>query len=151
MRLPDKLKKLLGSPLIQVAARLILGGIFIYASLDKIAQPMQFTRAIESYKLLPVSLLTLPALILPWVELFAGICLVSGVCVRSAALLLTALLFLFILALGLSALRGLKISCGCFSTTIGDSENIYVLIARDLLILIPGWVILFFGRESKDS
>ncbi|MCX6554552.1 MAG: DoxX family protein, partial [Candidatus Aminicenantes bacterium] len=116
-----------------------------------IAQPMQFSRVIESYKLLPMSLVTLPALILPWVELLAGICLVSGICVRSAAMLLTALLLLFILALGLSALRGLKISCGCFSTGAGDYENIYWLIARDLLILIPGWVILFFGREKKNS
>ena len=149
--MPDKLKQMLASPSFQVVARLILGGLFIYASLDKIAQPMQFARAIESYKLLPLSLLSLPALILPWVELFAGICLVSGIALRSAAMLLTALLLLFIFALGLSALRGLTISCGCFSTKFGDSENIPLLIFRDLLMLIPAWVILFFGNEKKNS
>jgi uncharacterized membrane protein YphA (DoxX/SURF4 family) len=151
MHLPDKLKQTLASPPFQVVARLILGGLFIYASLDKIAQPMQFTRAIESYKLLPVSLLTLPALILPWAELLAGICLISGIWVRSAAMLLSALLLMFILALGLSALRGLKISCGCFTTKLGEGDNIYLEIFRDLLMLIPAWVILFFGREKKDS
>jgi putative oxidoreductase len=152
MPLPDKLKKILGSPLLQVLARMALGGIFIYASLDKIAQPMQFTRVIESYKILPLSLLTLPALILPWVELFAGICLVSGLCVRSAAMVLSALLVFFILALGVNVIRGItRISCGCFSNSIGDSENIYVLIVRDLLIMIPGLLIVFFSQEKKDS
>jgi uncharacterized membrane protein YphA (DoxX/SURF4 family) len=151
MSLPDKFKKILSSLPLQVIARLVLGGIFIYASLDKIAHPLQFARILESYKILTLSLITLPALILPWVELLAGICLVSGLCVRSAAMLLSALLFLFILALGLDACRGIKISCGCFSTSIGDSENIFVLIVRDLLILLPGLVIIFFNRENKDS
>jgi uncharacterized membrane protein YphA (DoxX/SURF4 family) len=148
MPLPDRLKKLLASPLLQALARLVLGGIFIYASLDKISQPLQFARVLESYKILPLALISLPALILPWVELFAGICLVSGLCVRSAAMLLSALLLLFIMALGLDGLRGIQISCGCFSTAIGDSENIYVLIARDLLIMIPGLLIIFFNREN---
>jgi uncharacterized membrane protein YphA (DoxX/SURF4 family) len=148
MPLPDKLKILFSSMPLQVLARLVLGGIFIYASLDKIAQPLQFARIIENYKILPLSLVTLPALILPWLELFAGICLVSGICVRSAAMLLTFLLFLFILALGFNAFRGINMSCGCFSTSIGDSENIYILIARDLFIMIPGWLIIFFDRDK---
>jgi uncharacterized membrane protein YphA (DoxX/SURF4 family) len=151
MPLPDKFKKILSSPALQFLARLILGGLFIYASIDKIAQPLQFSRIIESYKILPLSLVTLPALILPWVELFAGICLVSGLFVRSAAMLLSALLVFFIVVLGFNAWRGIKISCGCFSTNITDSENIYVLIARDLLILLPGLVIVFFQRKNKDS
>jgi uncharacterized membrane protein YphA (DoxX/SURF4 family) len=152
MRLPDKLKKILGSLPLQVLARLVLGGIFIYASLDKISQPLEFAKIIESYKILPLSLISLSALILPWLELFAGICLVSGICVRSATILLSALLVFFILSLGVNAFRGItRISCGCFSNSIGDSENIYVLIARDLLILLPGLLIIFFNREKKDS
>lgn len=152
MPLPDKLKNVLASPGLQFCARLVLGGLFIYASIDKIAQPVQFVRVIESYKILPLALLSLPALILPWVELIAGICLISGIGVRSAAILLSALLVFFILVLGFNALRGItRISCGCFSNSIGDSENIYVLIARDLLILIPGLMIIFFSRENKKS
>ncbi len=152
MPLPDRLKNILASPALQFLARLVLGGLFIYASLDKIAQPLQFAKVVESYKILPLSLVTLPALILPWVELFAGISLVSGIAVRSAAMVLSALLVFFIFALGINALRGITtISCGCFSNSIGDSENIYVLIVRDLLILVPGLVIVLFSREKKDS
>ena len=151
MPLPDKLKRLLVSPALQFAARLIVGGLFIYASLDKIAQPLQFAKVVESYQLLPIALVTLPALILPWVELFAGICLVSGIAVRSAAILLSALLVFFIVILGFNAWRGVEISCGCFSTKIGESENIPLLIVRDLLILIPGLVIVLFSRENKKT
>jgi uncharacterized membrane protein YphA (DoxX/SURF4 family) len=144
----NKITRILSSRPLQVLARLVLGGIFIYASLDKIAQPLQFARIIENYKILPLPLITLPALILPWLELFAGICLVSGLCVRSAAMLLSALLFFFILVLGFNAFRGINMSCGCFSTSASNAENAYVLIFRDLLILIPGLLIIFFQREN---
>jgi len=79
MHLPDRLKESLASPPYQVVARLILGGLFIYASLDKIAQPAQFARAIESYQLLPLSLLLwLPTII-------TGIPMPSSANARAAA------------------------------------------------------------------
>lgn len=146
---PDKIKSVLSSRPLQVLARLVLGGIFIYASLDKIAQPLQFAKIIENYKILPLSLVTLSALVLPWLEFLAGFCLVAGLWKRSAAMLLTFLLFLFILALGFNAFRGINMSCGCFSTSASDTENVYVLILRDLLILLPGLLIIFFNREKK--
>ena len=146
---PDKIKSVLSSRPLQVLARLVLGGIFIYASLDKIAQPLQFAKIIENYKILPLALNTLPALVLPWLEFLAGFCLVAGLWKRSAAMLLTFLLFLFILALGFNAFRGINMSCGCFSTSARDTENVYVLILRDLLILLPGLLIIFFNREKK--
>jgi uncharacterized membrane protein YphA (DoxX/SURF4 family) len=148
---PDKIKSVLSSRPLQVLARLVLGGIFIYASLDKIAQPLEFAKIIKNYQILPDFLITLPALILPWLELFAGICLVSGICVRSAAVLLSLLLLTFIIALGVNAFRGIDVSCGCFSTSASDTENPLLLIFRDLLILLPGLVIIFFSREDKDS
>jgi len=145
---PDKIKNILSSRPLQVLARLVLGGIFIYASLDKIAQPLEFAKIIKNYQILPDVLITLPALMLPWLELFAGILLVAGVWTRSAAWLLSLLLLAFILALGVNAVRGIDVSCGCFSTSAADTENAWVLIFRDLLILVPGLLIVFFQREK---
>ena len=54
-------------------ARLILGGVFIYASLDKIAHPAEFAKAIGNYHVVPFGLENLMALALPWLELIAGI------------------------------------------------------------------------------
>jgi len=146
---PDKIKSVLSSRPLQVLARLVLGGIFIYASLDKIAQPLQFAKIIENYKILPLSLVTLSALVLPWLEFLAGFCLVAGLWKRSAAILLFLLLLTFIMALGINAFRGINLSCGCFSTSATDTENVYVLIFRDLLLLLPGLLIIFFNREKK--
>jgi uncharacterized membrane protein YphA (DoxX/SURF4 family) len=144
----NKLSRFLSSAPLQFLCRLALGGIFIYASLDKIAHPREFAEIIANFAILPDFLVTLPALVLPWLELAAGLCLVVGLWTRSSALLLTLLLLGFILALGFNALRGIDLSCGCFSTSASDTENAYVLIFRDLLILIPGVLIVFFGRAG---
>ncbi len=148
MPLKSSLLRALSSAWLQALCRLVLGGIFIYASLDKIAHPREFARIIANYGILPDFLVTLPALVLPWLELIAGLFLVAGVWRRSSALWLSLLLLAFILALGVNAARGLDMSCGCFSTSAADTESAYVLIFRDLLILIPGLVIVFFGRDE---
>jgi len=151
MLLRNKIARILSARPLQVLARLFLGGIFIYASLNKIAHPQEFARIVANYGILPDFLVTLPALVLPWLELIAGLCLVSGLWVRSAATLLSLLLLVFILALGFNAARGISLSCGCFSSSVADKENIYVLIFRDLLFLLPGLLIIFFHREKKGS
>jgi uncharacterized membrane protein YphA (DoxX/SURF4 family) len=148
MPLSNKLKNILSSLPLQVLCRLVLGGIFIYASLDKIAHPHEFAKIIANYAILPDWLVTLPALALPWLELIAGVCLIAGVWVRSSALLLSLLLLVFIMALGYNALRGIDMNCGCFSTTASDTENAYILIFRDLLIMVPGLLIILFNREK---
>jgi uncharacterized membrane protein YphA (DoxX/SURF4 family) len=147
----DRAAGMLAAAPLQALCRLALGGIFVYASLDKIAHPGEFAKIIANYAILPDFLVTLPALVLPWVELVAGLCLVAGLWRRSAALLLSLLLLVFMAALGFNALRGISMSCGCFSTSAADTESAYVLILRDLLILIPGLVILFFGLDKGEA
>ena len=150
MPLKSSLRGILSSTWLQGLCRLALGGVFIYSSLDKIAHPDEFARIIANYAILPDILVTLPALVLPWLELTAGLLLVAGIWTRSAAGLLSLLLLVFILALGVNALRGIDVNCGCFSTSASDTENAWGLILRDLLILIPGLVIVFFGREKGN-
>lgn len=147
----SKLRDLLAAAWLQALCRLALGGIFIYSSLDKIAHPRAFAEIIANYAILPGWLVTLPALVLPWLELLAGLLLVAGIWTRSAAALLALLLLAFILALGVNAVRGIDVSCGCFSTSADVKENAWGLILRDLLILLPAVAILSFGREQTPS
>ncbi len=149
--LKNRFLRFLSSAPLQALCRLALGGIFIYASLDKIAHPREFALIIANYAILPDWLVTLPALVLPWLELVAGLCLVAGLWTRSSALLLSLLLLLFMAALGFNALRGIDLSCGCFSTSAADKEKAWILVLRDLLILIPGLLIVFFHRGKKTS
>ena len=55
-------------------ARLILGGVFIYASLDKIAHPAEFAKAIGNYHVVPFGLENLMALALPSSIAFSNSC-----------------------------------------------------------------------------
>ncbi len=65
--------------------RIILGGIFVYASTDKILHPAAFAEMIYNYQIVPDFLINLSALVLPWLELFIGVCLISGKWMPGAA------------------------------------------------------------------
>jgi hypothetical protein len=95
---------------------LILAGIFIYASLDKIAHPVAFAKDVYNYQILPDALINLTALVLPWLELFLGLCLLAGIWLPGAVLTANGLLIVFLAALVFNLARGLDINCGCFST-----------------------------------
>jgi uncharacterized membrane protein YphA (DoxX/SURF4 family) len=150
MGLKDRAVSFLGSGFIQFLACLVLGGIFIYASIDKIVHPQAFARILADYRLLPSVTIHGVAAIFPWVECVAGAFLIFGAYRRSAALLLSLLLLMFMLVTGLNALRGLNVACGCFSASGGSPENPVLVIVRDLLILIPAVVVLFFGGTRKS-
>ena len=52
--------------LFAICARVILGAVFIYASIDKIRNPEAFAKAVYNYQILPDSLINLTAIALPW-------------------------------------------------------------------------------------
>ena len=99
-----------------------LGLLFIYASLDKIWNPGLFAKSISNYRLLPLSLLHISAIILPWLELICGIALVINRYQRAANIVIASLLLVFILAIVSAMARGLDFNCGCFSVDSGESN-----------------------------
>lgn len=107
---------LLQGPVI-LLARLILGGVFILASLDKIANPGDFASAIGNYHVLPFGLENLLALILPWLELLTGIFIIAGIMVDGAAIMIIIMNMIFIVAISQALARGISIECGCFSVS----------------------------------
>ncbi len=116
--------------------RLILAGVFIYASLDKILNPDAFAQAIFNYQVLPGELVNLTALILPWLELILGVCLLSGRWMTGASSLAAILMAVFIGLIFFNLARGLDISCGCFSTKPAEGPMDKLTLLRDTLFLI---------------
>jgi len=135
------MKKLLSNSLFLLFLRLILGFIFIYAGGEKITIPDKFAESIANYQLLNNFFITLSAVVIPWIEVFAGILLISGAAVRENTAILSVLLFIFIAAGIISLIRGLDIDCGCFgevSVKLGLAkiiENILLLTAGIILII----------------
>jgi uncharacterized membrane protein YphA (DoxX/SURF4 family) len=121
-----------------VVSRIVLGGVFIYASLDKIMHPEQFARIIFNYHLVPADFINLAAIALPWVELGAGVLLIAGIWPRASATVLTALVVLFIVALSINWFRGVNLECGCFTVSTDAKSAIGELILRDILLLVVG-------------
>ncbi len=136
------LNTLLGNRFLLLGLRVFLGLAFVVASVDKVADPIAFGVSVANYKLLPDSMALLTATLLPWVELLCGLALLAGVLVRGSSLLLTCLLLVFIAAVLSAMVRGLDITCGCFTwhakaATIGWNkvlENLGFLIASLLLL-----------------
>ena len=122
--------------------RLILGGVFIYASLDKIAHPFAFAKIIWFYRIMPADLLNLLALFLPWLELLTGVLLIIGYWENAAALLVAGMLAAFIAALSIALSHGIDINCGCFSTTSKARSPVINLIIRDILMLAACFLIV---------
>lgn len=120
------------------AARLILGGVFIFASLDKIVHPLDFAKSISNYQILPDHLINLAALILPWLELILGALLVFGVWLPGAIVLTDLLLVVFFAALLFNLARGLNVDCGCFSASPTDNPATSWYVIRDTLLLLLG-------------
>jgi uncharacterized membrane protein YphA (DoxX/SURF4 family) len=128
-----------------IIARLVMAGIFIYASIDKIAQPAAFAKDVYNYQILPDALINLTALLLPWLELLLGLCLLAGVWMPGAVLAVNGLLLVFLAALVFNLARGLDVNCGCFSTGSDAptmSTTYYLL--RDIGFLALG-AFLYYG------
>ena len=61
--------------------QVVLGCIFVYASLPKIQHPYDFLESVIEYQLLRAKTAVMLAAILPWFELILGVALVSGACI----------------------------------------------------------------------
>ena len=134
-----KMKFLTRSSIFIMLFRLVLGGLFIYASLDKIGSPGSFARDISNYHILPLGTENLLALILPWMELTVGIGLILGVFITGASILSMGMMGMFIIAIGSAILRGYNIECGC---GLKEGEIVGVgKIIEDSIYFFLGWLI----------
>lgn len=144
------LTQILSNSWIELAARWVLGVTFIYASYGKILAPATFANIIYGYDLFPAVLINPAAIILPFVELIAGLALVIGVYPRSAALIINALLLVFIVSLSINLIRGHEFDCGCFAVDAGSQSSFSgPLLIRDLFYLAMGIHIFMYRNQRR--
>jgi uncharacterized membrane protein YphA (DoxX/SURF4 family) len=134
-----------------ISARIILGGLFMYASFDKMANQEAFLKIIHNYKVLPVQLENPLAIFLPWMEFLTGLCIVINKWVKGAWLLYSTMLVIFIIALTQALGRGLDISCGCFSVQPSSTSTIWLRIIEDIVMLFFSINFYRFTKESQNQ
>jgi uncharacterized membrane protein YphA (DoxX/SURF4 family) len=141
------LSRLLSNRYLVLGIRLILGVVFIYAAIDKIANPAAFAQNIYNYRMLPESFINFMALTLPWLEIICGVLIVLGVFIRGSALLIGFMLLIFIVAISFALVRGLDISCGCFSQAGGHGMAVDLLI-RDILMFVGALIVMVYAGPA---
>jgi len=135
---------------IELAARWILGLTFIYASSYKILSPADFARMVYGYNLFPGDLINLIAIIVPFLELIAGLALIIGIYPRSAAIIINILLLTFITLLVINLIRGHEFDCGCFSAgQSGHPGGSGLMLIRDLIYFFLGMLIVLLKGPRR--
>jgi uncharacterized membrane protein YphA (DoxX/SURF4 family) len=152
----------LRSPRLHLVVSLLLGLVFIYASLSKIAEPPAFARIVYQWQTLGPVPSNLLAVTLPWIELLAGLLLVVGVWRRDAAAVVAVLLIVFMgAAIGVLA-RGVDVdNCGCTSVAAASTAPTWppdwmrgvgwFLIVRNLVLLAGALVLVFVQPRGSDA
>jgi putative oxidoreductase len=121
----------------------LLGGLFIYATIHKIADPPDFAKIVYNYRIFPWP--NLVGVYMPWVELLAALALIVGVFIgkgkKGGAALIGLLLLVFMAGIGFNLARGNIVDCGCFAGSSGKSRaelllDMWLVLGRDLLMLI---------------
>jgi uncharacterized membrane protein YphA (DoxX/SURF4 family) len=150
---------LLRSRWLHLVLRLLLGGYFLYACIDKISQPAAFARIVYQWQVSGPVASNLVAVLLPWVELLAAVLLILGVWKREAALVIALLLCIFLGAATSVLARGIDVeNCGCTSLAKTEATTSgwppawtkgvgWFLMTRNTLLL--GTALLLAGVEPR--
>lgn len=135
---------------VYILLRWVLGLIFIWASVGKISDPGGFAEVVKNYRILPPVLVNPFALILPWVEMICGVTLIIGYLAKGSAVILDILMIVFIISIGINIIRGVDISCGCFSNSLVATKSMISYLIRDITYLMMGiWVFYFQLKQEK--
>jgi putative oxidoreductase len=150
-------KRYLAHPWLTIRVQLALGAIFIIAAIPKIADPPSFAHMIYNYRLVPASLINISALVMPWVELLAGLALILGVWKAAARNIIGILLAMFIIAIGINLGRDNAIDCGCFNVADRGKTHeqrifdMKVDVVRDLGMLLMVAQLWWAGKREQNE
>lgn len=136
---------------ISAVFRLFPGAVLAVSGyLKAVRPPQEFAAVLEGYWVLPPFLVLPLARVIPWVELWVGVCLALGYGTRKAAGAAVVLYGTFIVFLSQAILRKLPLTdCGCFGDlgpTLKPSQSLTMDVVLLVLCLFVAW-----EREGRFS
>jgi uncharacterized membrane protein YphA (DoxX/SURF4 family) len=144
------MRSLLENRYVVLSARLLLGFVFVVASIDKLADPNAFAVSISYYRLVGEPVTLILATILPWVELLAGLFLLFGIMMRGSSLLLLLMLAVFTAGVISGIARGLDISCGCFTRDPNVDKIGWMKVLENLGLIVLSLITLY-AKSTASS
>jgi uncharacterized membrane protein YphA (DoxX/SURF4 family) len=151
------LSERLASPWLTVRVQIALGVFFVAAALPKVVDPPGFAHMIYNYRIVPGAFVNLMALVMPWLELLAGLALILGIWTRTSAAAIGALLGVFIVAISFNLARGNAIDCGCFDVASAGKSvaeritDMWWVVIRDVGMLAMVAQILWATGRAKPA
>jgi len=142
----NRIEQLLDNRWLLLGSRVLLGGVFLAASISKIQFQDDFITVCISYAVIPDNLARIYGMIVPWVELFIGTSLILGVFVRFSAVISILLTISFVIANTVALFNPVDSGCGCFGQLIILSHSTSIIM--DFFMLIAG-VVLLSGRSRE--
>lgn len=127
------------APWAGLVARVVVGGVWLYAGLLKLPNPDASVTAVRAYQLLPTGLADTVGRVLPTLEVILGVCLLLGALTRFAGGLSALLQLAFIVGIVSVWSRGIAIDCGCFGDGGPDPDAFSKYpweIARDVGLML---------------
>jgi uncharacterized membrane protein YphA (DoxX/SURF4 family) len=123
-------------PWVIVAARLLVGGVFVVAGFSKLLLPhAEVVALMQQYTVIPAATIPLLATLLPWLEVASGTALLIGWYTTLAAWLVGLQLVAFSVLMLVVISAGIVIEdCGCFGQ-LGLRETPVQVLLRDLVLL----------------
>jgi len=127
------------------------GGVFLYAGALKVRNPTLFLADVRSFQILPDPYAAWLALSLPWLEILAGVAVITGLLRQGGLLLLNLALVAFFVAIAWAWQRGIDIQCGCFGGSKDAASNYAWLFTRDALLLAAGAALMWLEHRRLSS
>ncbi len=140
------MKTFLANRWLLLTFRVLLGGIFIAASISKILDRSGFISTVVDYGLLPDGLARFYGTVVPWLELYAGCSLLLGVLPRIAAGLSLGMVLSFVVASSYALVKSPGSTCGCFGSFIALSHPVSLIIDGFMLVFA---LALLFNRQPE--
>lgn len=158
------LRRIDGSGVPQLLARLAVGGMFAYLAYMKLRDPLEFLKQMHLYNSFPTEppqLINAVAVVLPWFEMLCAVALVLGLWARGAAASVAVMLLgfappLIIRALGLyhdppagapyAGFCDVSFNCGC-----GTGEVFICTKLAENIALLGGAILVLVSASSRFS
>lgn len=141
-------------PAVLLAIRVFVGGIFLLFGIVKALEPKEeFFASIAEYQMIPAALIPTFGTIVIYLELIFGLLLVLGLFRKWSAMIVTALLTMFIIAIAQTGLRGIElVNCGCSGSAFHIGETANEVIIRDAgMLLLMVWYLLVEAKTRTTA